>query len=231
MELLSIPKELKEEFVLIKATNGDASVSELILASNRDGVSCTFNDYVVLTYPEGNKALPFKVYQVVGLFNEDTDFILRNLLNDTVKDYLENLNAKYFGQVVKCNVTNPDNPKGSNSGGNTSTSNPNGEGKEESSPSTSNGGSNSGSNSSRPSGSSKGKKPNITIIVQKTNDNNNGSSGNNQGNDNGQEDNNSNVHNGNEPENYNPNDFGNNENLSDDKKHTVFEGKHVKFQF
>ena len=49
MELLSIPKELKEEFVLIKATTDDASVSELIFLLGPDIQKHTCSTYILLS--------------------------------------------------------------------------------------------------------------------------------------------------------------------------------------
>ena len=238
LEQLAIPNEFKGDFVLVKKSTQDAIETLLILAQNRERVSCTFGDYVVLSDDNANNNIPFNVYQIVGLFNSDTDYIARHIRERRLRDLLDELNVKYYGQVVKVNVTNPNNPMGANTGGNTATANGDGEGATESSPSTNNPSNNGNSDDSNESGSTRIRRGGrcVNIIIKKAPQDDKDKDGQKPSDNDNQEPNDTNS----KPTSENPNrdrdehgreggKFGNDDELFDEEG-KIIDGKHITFE-
>ena len=184
-ENLPIEKIEKDmEFVLVKYQNKNEYTNppKFYLVGNPDNVSVTFNDIVAVSHQRTDKsdtAMEAMTAKVIAMFNDLSDKILLTLLNETYEEFLEtDILANYHGEKIICNITDPMNPKGSNTGGNNANdSDENGE-QISSSPSSSNGnngdnGNQNGNNRSGGNSSSKnGKRIQFIVNYPKDNSNN-----------------------------------------------------------
>lgn len=149
------------EFALVKyqiKNEYSSDAPKLYLVGNPNHVSITFNDLVAVTHQNqgnGDATLPAQTAKVVAMFNDVTNTFFNKLLNKGYAEFLGELPVAYHGESIICNITDPMNPKGSNTGGNNvNDSDENGE-QISSSPSTSGG--NDGSDGNNGSNSSSGK--------------------------------------------------------------------------
>ena len=147
--------EKGQEFCLVKyQTKNEYEDAQIYLVSNYDKVSVTFGDDVVVSYcPNGEKDhhLPNTTARVIAMLNDQSDEIFRTLYNKDYVSMLEEMEVKWHGEKIICNITNPSSPKGSGSGGMTVTGqDENGE-PIDSSPSTDSNGDNNGKSSGKSS--------------------------------------------------------------------------------
>ena len=159
-DLMIEKPEKGQEFVLVKyKTDSDYDDPQLYLVSNYDKVSLSFGDDVVVSYTvvdPKDKRMPNTTARVVAMFNDLTDGIMRTLYNTDYVSFLEELGVRWQGEKVICNITNPSQPKGSDTGGMSVT----GQGEDgesiESSPSTDGTGGNGGNNGDNSKGNPRG---------------------------------------------------------------------------
>ena len=154
-DLIIEKPEQGQEFCLVKyQTKNEYEDAQIYLVSNYDKVSVTFGDDVVVSYSSANDKdyhLPNTTARVIAMLNDQSDEIFRTLYNKDYVSMLEEMNVKWHGENIICNITNPSSPMGSGSGGMTVTGqDENGE-PVDSSPSTDNEGS-SGKSSKENSG-------------------------------------------------------------------------------